>query len=87
MVETGSQPMGRSSSSPVLESGDDKRYHSAEGRDFFLSRAWDDRAGAAKELYGLLQSRGVSIWFSEKDIGLGTPFLREIDKGLVKSKV
>jgi hypothetical protein len=45
------------------------------------------RAGAAKELYDLLQSRGVSVWFSEKDIGLGTPFLREIDKGLVKSKV
>jgi hypothetical protein len=58
-----------------------------EGRDFFLCHAWDDRAGAAKELYDLLQSRGVSVWFSEKDIGLGTPFLREIDKGLAKSKV
>ena len=58
-----------------------------EGRDFFLCHAWDDRGGAAKELYDLLQSRGVSVWFSEKDIGLGTPFLREIDKGLAKSKV
>ncbi len=58
-----------------------------EGRDFFLCHAWDDRAGAAKELYDLLQSRGVSVWFSEKDIDLGTPFLREIDKGLAKSKV
>jgi hypothetical protein len=58
-----------------------------EGRDFFLCHARDDRAGAAKELYDLLQSRGVSVWFSEKDIGLGTPFLREIDKGLAKSKV
>jgi hypothetical protein len=42
-----------------------------EGRDFFLCHAWDDRAGAAKELYDLLQLRGVSVWFSEKDIGLG----------------
>jgi TIR domain len=58
-----------------------------EGRDFFLCHAWDDRAGAAKELCDLLQSRGVSVWFSEKDIGLGIPFLREIDKGLAKSKV
>jgi TIR domain len=58
-----------------------------EGRDFFLCHAWDDRAGVAKELYDLLQSRGVSVWFSERDIGLGTPFLREIDKGLAKSKV
>jgi TIR domain len=58
-----------------------------EGRDFFLCHAWDDRAGAAKELCDLLQSSGVSVWFSEKDIGLGAPFLREIDKGLAKSKV
>ncbi len=58
-----------------------------ERRDFFLCHAWDDRAGAAKELRDLLESRGVSVWFSEKDIGLGTPLLREIDKGLAKSRV
>jgi hypothetical protein len=29
----------------------------------------------------------VSVWFSEKDILLGQPFLREIDKGLAKSRV
>ena len=27
------------------------------------------------------------MWFSEKDIPLGTSFLREIDKGLAKSKI
>jgi hypothetical protein len=32
-------------------------------------------------------SRGVSVWFSEKDIGLGTPLLRAIDKGLANSRV
>ena len=31
--------------------------------------------------------RGVSVWFSEKDVGLGTPLLREIDRGLAKSRV
>ncbi len=29
----------------------------------------------------------MSVWFSEKDVALGTPLLREIDKGLVKSRV
>ncbi len=56
-------------------------------RDVFLCHAWDDRAGAAKELHDLLQSRGVSVWFSEKDVALGSSLLREIDKGLAKSRV
>jgi hypothetical protein len=58
-----------------------------ERRDFFLCHAWDDPAGAAKELHDLLDSLRVSVWFSEKDVGLGTPLLREIDKGLAKSRV
>lgn len=56
-------------------------------RDVFLCHAWDDRSGAAKELHDLLESLGVSVWFSEKDVLLGSPLLREIDKGLVKSRV
>lgn len=56
-------------------------------RDVFLCHAWDDRQGDAKELHDLLEARGVSVWFSEKDVALGTSLLREIDKGLVKSRV
>ncbi len=56
-------------------------------RDVFLCHAWDDRQGAAKELHDLLESRGVRVWFSEKDVGLGVPLLRAIDKGLSNSKV
>lgn len=56
-------------------------------RDVFLCHAWDDRQGAAKELHDLLESRGVSVWFSEKDVGLGVPLLRAIDKGLANSRV
>jgi hypothetical protein len=56
-------------------------------RDVFLCHAWDDRQGAAKELHDLLESSGVRVWFSEKDIALGTPLLREIDRGLAKSRV
>lgn len=56
-------------------------------RDVFLCHAWDDRQGAAKELHDLLESSGVSVWFSEKDVLLGSGLLREIDKGLVKSRV
>jgi len=34
----------------------------------------------------LLEAAGVSVWFSEKDIVLGQPFLREIDRGLANSR-
>ncbi|MGR4847152.1 toll/interleukin-1 receptor domain-containing protein [Rhizobium sp. LARHSG275] len=56
-------------------------------RDIFLCHAWDDRKEAAKELHDLLEARGVSVWFSEKDVALGSGLLREIDKGLAKSRV
>jgi hypothetical protein len=56
-------------------------------RDIFLCHAWDDRQGAAKELHDHLESRGVKVWFSEKDVGLGVPLMRAIDKGLANSKV
>ena len=71
---------------PVRESVE-KRAALPDLRDVFLCHAWDDRHGAAKELHDLLESRGVSVWFSEKDVALGTPLLREIDKGLAKSRV
>ena len=71
---------------PVRENIE-KRVSLPDPRDVFLCHAWDDRAGAAKELHDLLDSRGVSVWFSEKDVALGTSLLREIDKGLAKSRV
>jgi hypothetical protein len=71
---------------PVRESVE-KRAALPDLRDVFLCHAWDDRQGAAKELHDLLESRGVSVWFSEKDVALGTALLREIDKGLAKSRV
>jgi hypothetical protein len=71
---------------PVRESVE-KRAPLPDPRDVFLCHAWDDRGGAAKELHELLEARGVSIWFSEKDVALGTPLLREIDRGLAKSRV
>jgi hypothetical protein len=56
-------------------------------RDVFLCHAWDDRQGAAKELHDQLESLGVRVWFSEKDVALGTPLLRAIDKGLANSRI
>ncbi|QWD79267.1 toll/interleukin-1 receptor domain-containing protein [Polynucleobacter sp. MWH-Spelu-300-X4] len=56
-------------------------------RDIFLCHAWDDRQGAAKELHDSLESQGIKVWFSEKDVGLGVPLLRAIDKGLANSRV
>lgn len=65
----------------------EKRASVPDLRDVFLCHAWDDRKGAAQELHDLLESRGVSVWFSEKDVLLGATLLREIDKGLAKSRV
>jgi hypothetical protein len=71
---------------PVRETVE-KRAVEPDLRDTFLCHAWADRAGAAKELHDLLVARGVSVWFSEKDVGLGTPLLRAIDKGLANSRI
>lgn len=71
---------------PVRENVE-KRSDLPDLRDVFLCHAWDDRKDAAKELHDLLESKGVSVWFSEKDVLLGSSLLREIDKGLAKSRV
>jgi hypothetical protein len=64
----------------------ESRGQQPELRDLFLCHAWDDRRGVATELNDLLEAEGVSVWFSEKDILLGQPFMREIDRGLAKSR-
>jgi hypothetical protein len=56
-------------------------------RDLFLRHAWDDRQDAAKEFCDLLVNFGASVWFSEKDVGLGQSLLREIDRGLANSRI
>lgn len=71
---------------PVRENIE-KRADLPDLRDVFLCHAWDDRKEAAQELHDLLESKGVTVWFSEKDVLLGSSLLREIDKGLIKSRV
>jgi hypothetical protein len=71
---------------PIRENVE-SRANQPDLRDVFLCHAWDDRLGAAKTLHDLLEQRGVKVWFSEKDAGLGTPLLRAIDKGLANSRV
>lgn len=70
---------------PIRESVE--RQASLDLRDVFLCHAWDDRQGAAKDLHDLLEFNGVKVWFSEKDVGLGVPLLRAIDKGLANSRI
>lgn len=55
-------------------------------RDLFLCHAWDDRQGAALDFYNLLTGLDVTVWFSEKDVPLGTSLIRQIDKGLANSR-
>ena len=71
---------------PIRETVE-KRAALPDLRDIFLCHAWDDRQGSAKQLHDLLEARGVKVWFSEKDVALGTPLLREIDRGLAKSRI
>ncbi|WP_308445973.1 toll/interleukin-1 receptor domain-containing protein [Ruegeria spongiae] len=72
---------------PVRENVESLAVSQPDLRDVFLCHAWDDRQGSAKELYDLLEASGVRVWFSEKDLGLGVPMMRAIDKGLVNSRV
>lgn len=65
----------------------EKRAVKPDLRDIFLCHAWDDRNGVAKELHDILEAQGASVWFSEKDVTLGSLLLREIDKGLANSRI
>jgi hypothetical protein len=72
---------------PLAEKAVQQAREHPERRDLFLCHAWDDREGSATELYERLQSNGATVWFSEKDVPLGTQLIREIDKGLRNSRV
>lgn len=72
---------------PIRETIEAKFIRQPDLRDAFLCHAWDDRKGPAKELHDLLEAAGVKVWFSEKDLGLGVPMMRAIDKGLANSRV
>lgn len=71
---------------PVRENIE-KRAIIPDLRDVFLCHAWDDRKESAKELHDMLEQNGVTVWFSEKDVLLGSSLLREIDKGLANSRI
>ena len=72
---------------PVRNAVETKAAEQPDLRDVFLCHAWDDRQGAAKQLHDLLEAAGVKVWFSEKDLGLGVPMMRAIDKGLAASRI
>lgn len=72
---------------PVRENVENLAASQPDLRDVFLCHAWDDRQGSAKDLHDLLEAKGVRVWFSEKDLGLGVPMMRAIDRGLVNSRI
>jgi hypothetical protein len=72
---------------PIRDTIETRAALRPELRDVFLCHAWGDRKGAAKELHDLLEAAGVKVWFSEKDLGLGVPMMRAIDKGLANSRI
>ena len=72
---------------PIRQTVETRAAVQPDLRDVFLCHAWDDRLGPAKELHELLVGAGVKVWFSEKDLGLGVPMMRAIDKGLANSRI
>lgn len=72
---------------PIRQTVETRAVEQPDLRDVFLCHAWDDRQGPAKELHDLLVTAGVKVWFSEKDLGLGVPMMRAIDKGLANSRI
>lgn len=72
---------------PIRQTIEIRAVEQPDLRDVFLCHAWDDRQGAAKDLHQLLEASGVKVWFSEKDLGLGVPMMRAIDKGLANSRI
>lgn len=72
---------------PIRQTVETRAAEQPDLRDVFLCHAWDDRQGPAKELHELLVAAGVKVWFSEKDLGLGVPMMRAIDKGLANSRI
>lgn len=80
-------PAQVASLTPVREAVEKEAVAKPDLRDCFLCHAWDDRQGAAKELHDFLEAAGVKVWFSEKDLGLGVPMMRAIDRGLAASKI
>jgi len=72
---------------PIRQAIETSATQQPDLRDVFLCHAWDDRHDSAKELHDLLVAAGVKVWFSEKDLGLGVPMMRAIDKGLINSRI
>lgn len=35
----------------------------------------------------MIEQHNISVWFSEKDVPLGSPLMREIDRGLARSRI
>jgi hypothetical protein len=71
---------------PVRQEAASQAVAHPERRDVFLCHAWDDRHGSAKELHDLLESLGVTVWFSGKDFVLGTSLIRELERGLTVAR-
>ncbi len=72
---------------PIRQTVERRAVEQPDLRDVFLCHAWDDRQGPARELHEFLVAAGVKVWFSEKDLGLGVPMMRAIDKGLANSRI
>lgn len=59
---------------------------SVPASDVFLSHASEDKDEIARPLKGLLESRGISVWFDEINIKLGQSIRQEIESGIASCR-
>lgn len=80
-------PAERRTLEPIRREAEKQAEFHPDRRDLFLCHAWADRKSAAKVLHDALTSLDATVWFSEKDVGLGKSLHREIDRGLRVSRI
>lgn len=73
---------GMRNSSIVL----DRRPHTADSHDLFISHAWEDKEDFVEPLARALISRGLSVWYDKFSLKVGDSLRESIDRGLATAR-
>lgn len=76
-------PMPVSKTESKSESGSESRADAA--RDVFISHASEDKEAVARPLRAALETLGISVWFDESELQIGSSLRRRIDEALAQS--
>lgn len=71
---------------PDYESVMEKENRELRMRDLFISHASEDKVDLVRPLVQALIKEGVSVWYDEHELTIGSDMTAEINKGLIHSK-